>query len=390
MNKFQLRYCKKCLVPNTRPNGRFSEHGMCAACEFIIESRNVDYEYRFHELEGIVRNRTKYRRNRRWNCVVGVSGGKDSTRQALWVRDKLQMRPLLVCVSYPPRQVSSIGTANLSNLISLGFDCVVLAPAPKLSRRLVRRAFFEFGNWCKATEMALFAGVPQVALQKGIDLILWGENPALQVGDQGTLGADIWDGDKLRNSNTLQGGELSWFLDEAKDESLLAMYKFPNEIDLQKHGVRTIFLGPAWPDWSNTTNAAVSLTHGFRLRTQDWRETGDLYRSEMIDEEWVIVNNLLKYYKLGFSRGTEQANSMIRSGLISREEGMEIAKVLDPACGEEYILSFCKYLEISITEFWDVVRRFAHPLLFDNSVSVRPIARFTPGIDTDLNERNSL
>lgn len=386
MKSFALKYCTKCLVPNTRPNGHFNTDGVCSACEFLFLSSGTNYQDRFNELQDLVQERTKHRRSRRWNCVVGVSGGKDSTRQALWVRDKLQMRPLLVCVSYPPRQGSDIGAANLSNLVALGFDCVMLSAAPKLSKRLVRKAFLDFGNWCKATEMALFAGVPQVAMQKGIDLILWGENPALQVGDQGTLGADMWDGDRLRNSNTLQGGDLSWFLDEATDERLLSLYKFPKEQDLIDHGIRTIFLGPAWSDWSNTTNAAVSLAHGFRLRAEKWDETGDLFRSEMIDEEWVIVNNLLKYFKFGFSRGTEQANSLIRSGSISRSLGSEIAGALDPACGDRYIASFCRYIEISESEFWGVVKRFANPYLFDCSAGLRPVARFRPGIDQVLEE----
>ena len=60
-----------------------------------------------------------------FDCIIGVSGGKDSTRQALWIRDKLKLNPLLVCLSYPPEQVTNLGVNNLSNLIELGFDTLI-------------------------------------------------------------------------------------------------------------------------------------------------------------------------------------------------------------------------------------------------------------------------
>lgn len=376
---FTLTYCRDCLTPNTRPNGAFNAEGVCTACEFYATRDSVDFDERLRELKARINSLVRHRASQKWDCVIGVSGGKDSTRQALWAREKLGLRPLLVCVAYPPRQSSYVGTRNLSNLISLGFDCITIRPAPRLSRRLVREAFFRFGNWCKATEMALFAGVPQIALAKKIDLILWGENPALQVGDMGTYGVDIWDGDNLRNSNTLAGGDLGWFLEVAEDDRRLIPYTHPDLELLKKHGVHTIFLGPAWSDWSSQTNSAVALLHGFNRRLDSKENTGDMYGTEMVDEDWTVVNNLLKYFKFGFSRGTEQANTLIRDGMISRSEGIEIAESQDAACGDSYVDTFCHYLNISKDVFWSVVHQFTNQNLFVLDAH-RPSARFRPGV----------
>jgi N-acetyl sugar amidotransferase len=379
VDRFDLIYCTACLTPNTRPNGQFNAMGICSACEYYSSIESTDFDLRIFELRSKISELTSHRKSRKWDCIVGVSGGKDSTRQALWVRDKLGLRPLLVSVMYPPMQVSEIGARNLSNLISLGFDCVAIGPAPQLSRQLVREAFFRFANWCKATEMALFAGVPQVALERGIDLILWGENGAIQVGDYGVYGSDIWDGNQLRNSNTLAGGELEWFLEVSGSLDKLAPYRFPDATKLRKNQVQTIFLGPAWSDWSNTNNSQIALVHGLSIRDDEFSNTGDMYGTEMIDEDWTIVNNLLKYYKLGFSRGTEQANSLIRSGVISRAEGIQIAQQQDPACGNKYIANFCSYIDIEESEFWTVVRKFANPELFKIGTG-KPQPLFRPGI----------
>jgi hypothetical protein len=242
-------YCRKCLTPDTRPNGSsFNAAGECAACAFHGHAGSVNYGARLAELQRIVDQKVRNHRQQRWQCIVGVSGGKDSTRQALWVREKLGLYPLLVSVAYPPRQISHLGAENFSNLINLGFDTLVLGPAPRLSRELVRAAFFRFCNWCKATEMALFSGVPQAALAKNINLILWGENPALQVGDSGSLGTSIWDGRNLVNTNTLAGGDLGWFTEVAGDSCRLSPYRFPSRQALERARVETVFLGPACED----------------------------------------------------------------------------------------------------------------------------------------------
>lgn len=371
-------YCKVCLTPNTRPNGRFNSDGVCVPCEFATQSRRTNYKARYAELRRIVEKKVGTAVKKRWQCIVGVSGGKDSTRQALWVREKLGLNPLLVSVAYPPRQITRVGVDNLSNLINLGFDTLVVGPAPRLSRALVREAFFRFCNWAKATEMCLFAGVPQIAIEKGIKLILWGENPALQVGDMGMMGDSIWDGQNLVNLNTLAGGDLSWFLEVARTRDRLAPYRFPTRIEMRKAGVSTIFLGPAWEDWSAETNSSVAMSHGLSVRIDDPKNTGDLLYTSMVDEDWMIVNQMLKFYKLGFSRATEQANVLIRTGQITRSQGVKMVEEYDEACGDHYIESFCRYIGCSCDEFWRIVRQFAHPQLFDCS-GLRPVKKFKVG-----------
>jgi N-acetyl sugar amidotransferase len=374
-----MRYCRSCLTPDTRPLAGFNSAGVCSACEFTNQSHDENYEKRLAELKRLIRRILKGRKQVRWDCIVGVSGGKDSTRQALWVREKLGMTPLLVSVAYPPRQISQIGADNLSNLVRLGFDVLMLGPAPRLSRELVREAFFRFCNWCKATEMALFSGVPRIAVDKKIPLIFWGENPALQVGDMGTLGSSIWDGNNLVNSNTLAGGDLQWFQQVAKDPKRLRFYEFPKKAELQKHKINTVFLGPAWKDWSAETNSRVSLAHGLKFRGGRPEDTGDLLGTNMVDEDWTIVHFLLKYYKLGFARGTEHANMLIRSGLITREEGVFFAEKYDYACAPKYIRSFCRYIRVTEKEFWQTVRKFSPPAMFDWS-SGKPVKKFKVGV----------
>jgi len=199
------------------------------------------------------------------------------------------------------------------------------------------------------------------------------------VGDMGTLGNSIWDGNNLVNSNTLAGGRLEWFEKVARGQNRLRFYEFPEKAELQKLKIHTVFLGPAWKDWSAEANSRVALAHGLKFREERPEETGDTYGTSMVDEDWTIVNFLLKYYKLGFSRGTEHANMLIRTGKITRQEGIRLAEKYDNACAPKYIKSFCKYIKVTEDEFWQTVRKFSNPKLFDWS-SNRPIKKFKVGV----------
>ena len=207
-----MKYCKICLQPDTRPGLKFNLDNLCPACVYHKSLINVDWQSREKDLKKIILQ-YKNERPSDYDCIIGVSGGKDSLRQALYAKHVLNLNPLLVCLAYSPQQASQRGVDNLSNLVSKGFDLLTISPAPETWKRLTRAAFFRFCNIAKSTEYALFASVPKIALAYGIKLILWGENPALQIGDQSTMGKTGWDGNSVRNMNTLQGGKPTWIID---------------------------------------------------------------------------------------------------------------------------------------------------------------------------------
>ena len=379
-----MRYCKTCLSPDTRPNARFNEHGICIACSYSEGSRDIVYESRLKELRGIVQRLTKRRKYQEYDCIVGVSGGKDSTRQALWVREKLGLHPLLVCVSYPPKQVSQVGVDNLSNLISQGFDCIMLGPAPQTSRNLMREAFFRYTNVFRATEMVLFAGVPKMAVAHDIKLILWGENPALQVGDSGSLGESIWDGNNIRNLNTLAGGALDWMIETVGRPENILPYQFPDVALMREKMINTVFLGPAWSNWSISENSAFAMPEGLHIRSEGVSSTGDLMGTSMLDEEWATINMMLKYYKLGFGRASDYVNEEIRAQRLTRSEGAVLVKRYDGICDHKYVESFCRYVSITVDAFWSQVAKAASPVLFESVPGLqRPQPLFTPGVDRE-------
>jgi N-acetyl sugar amidotransferase len=357
-----MKYCNRCLQPNTRPNTVFSADGVCPACAYFEALKNVDWQERFEILEDLLASYPR-RTGQYHDCIIGVSGGKDSTRQALYLREKLGINPLLVSLSYPPEQVTERGVSNLSNLMELGFDVVISAPAPQTWKVLKREGFRKFTNSFRSTEMALFSSVPQIAIRYGIKLILWGENPGLQLGDMKTLGRTGYDGNSLRYMNTLSSG-LDWMLDCGYSKAQLFSYVYPEASEFEKHDLQIVYLGWFLGDWSLVNNAGYSCGNGIEIRVDGVEKTGDLYGVTALDEDFTPVNQLIKYYKYGFGRVTDYVNEEIRLGRLSRCDGIRLVEDYDDAKDEKYIEDYCDYLGISTKKFWDKVKASVNEQLF--------------------------
>ncbi len=377
-----MKYCKKCLTTDLRPNA-VMEDGVCIPCRYLEKTKEQNYEIKLKILQDKIKYILKKKRNSHpaYDCIVGVSAGKDSTRQAHWVRDRLGLKPLLVCASYPPKQMSHIGASNMANLIEMGFDIISATPAPQSSRKLVLHCFKEFGNIFKSTEMSLFSTVPRLAIDLKINLIFWGENPALQVGDSASLGIDEFDANNLRNMNTISSGGNMWIDDIIRDPHLKDHYTYPTKNSFEKNKINILYLGPAWDDWSDLDNSIYASLQGLSLKPEEEKITGDLLNASMLDEEFISLNFMLRYYKFGFGRATDYACMKIRNGEMTREEAIKLVEKYDGIYSDDTINKFCKYVGINKTQFWNITNKWVNKDIFEVVEGSSPIRKFKVGVD---------
>ncbi len=373
-----MKYCKKCLQTDTRPGIKFDNNGICPACNYHESLKSVNWEERKSEINDIV-TFGKANNSSGYDCIIGVSGGKDSTRQAFFVKDVLKMNPLLVCLSYPPEQVTQRGVDNVTNMINHGFDCISINPAPQTWRKLMRKSFFEHTNWCKSTELSLFSSVPRLAIAYQIPLIWWGENAALQLGDLNVMGKNGSDGNNLRKMNTLGGGDISWLLNEVKKNEIL-QYVYPSEKEMEDANLRITFLGYFWKDWSLIDNGNFAALRGLEIRNEHPLAIGDPYGITSLDEDWVSLNQMIKYLKYGFGRITDYVNEDIRNERITRQEAIELVEKYDGKCSDVYIKSFSDYIGISVQDFWTQVNKSVNRELFDLDENGKWIPKFKVGL----------
>jgi hypothetical protein len=154
----------------------------------------------------------------------------------------------------------------------------------------------------------------------------------------------------------------------------------PLERDFVDNAIQIIYLGVFWNNWSLRDNALHSMLEGLEVRKDDVSKTGDLHGFTSLDEDWVTVNQMIKYYKYGFGRVTEYVNEDIRRNRISRLEGVDIVAKWDGSCSDTYISDFCEYLEITPEDFWQQVHFFTNTKLFELPSQGRPTPKFRVGM----------
>ena len=351
-----MRWCKNCFEPSSRPGQVIDSTGLCAPCQFKnIGTSPEEWSRRRKELEKIVVWARENRSPSGYDCVIGVSGGKDSTRLALFAREN-GLRPLLVSCTYPPQQLTELGATNLSNLVNLGFDLITVNIAPEVFKRAIRASFFAFANWCRPSEIALYASLPRVALTQKIPLACAGENPFLAFGN----GCGSMDGDAsdITSLHTLGGADLAPYMKYGNKPKHMLLYKFPMQDKRNKAGLRMIYLGYYIEDYSVSNNAAYAEAMGFiprRGQDADPNRTGSYHDHTNVDEDFVFVNQFLKYVKLGFGNVTQQVSCDIRDNRLTRKEALDLILKYDGHCHHDYIKRFIDFIEITEKQFWEVV-----------------------------------
>lgn len=370
-----MKFCKKCMNVDTRPNIRFDDEGVCPVCRYNELKRlgAIDWEERKKELKEIAdwgRAQSKCS----YDCIVAVSGGKDSMRQSLYVRDELKMKPLLVSCVYPPEQQHTRCLDNFSNLISYGFDSISVSPNPQIWKKFMRQAFFTYGNWCKATELALYSIPIHISIAYQIPLVFLGENPALNIGEQhGRLDGDAT---KMKYCNTLGGGDPTKFLSQDVSEKDLFFYAYPCDEDMEQGQVRIVYLGYYIEDFIGYVNGKLAVERGLKVRTDPPEQIGDLWGFTGLDEDCRIVNQMIKYYKFGYGTVIDQVCDAINLGVMTREEAVELVRKYDGKCDYSFIKWVCGFLEITEEQFWDTVDSVMNKDLFEKNSEGKWVATF--------------
>lgn len=346
-----MRFCRKCVLPNTRPNLAIGESGVCNACEAHATKDLIDWIER-KRLFGEVVRRAKAEASG-YDCVIPVSGGKDSTWQVVTCLE-YGMTPLAVTWKTPGR--TEIGRQNLENLVRLGVDHIDYQISPSVERRFMRLAFERYGSVAIPMHQAIFNIPLTLAVRLRIPLIVWGENSAFEYGgtEEQRTGFQL-DEKWLKRYGVTHGTTAADWLSEDLTAKDLTAYFGPSPTEALRAGVRGIFLGYYFP-WDPAETAAVAAAHGF-CRSPDGPRTG-YYDYADIDDVFISVHHWLKWYKFGFTRTFDNLSLEIRNNRLSREEAIDILVGLGDERPTRDIVRCCEYIGLSETKYDQICETF--------------------------------
>lgn len=358
-----LTYCKHCVMPSTKPDLRLDEDGVCNACRSYENRKDVNWNARHNELLQVLE---KYRVGSRsnWDCIVPVSGGKDSTYQVVRVL-QLGLNPL--CVTSSTCDLSNLGRQNLENLKRLGVDHVEMSPNPLIRAKLNRLGLMQVGDISWPEHVGIFTIPVRAAVQFNVPLIVWGENSQNEYGGPAAAA-----GDNVLNRRWLEefGGLLGMRVSdmigmEGIEEKHLISYTYPSDAELSRVGVTGLFLGHYLP-WDGLSNALIAQANGFVSYGKTVE--GSMVNYENLDNHQTGIHDYFKFLKFGFGRATDLACLHIRRGRLTRQDGLDAVKRLDGLFPWEYLgkslEDILKPLDISLDEFIRLCDKFTNKKIF--------------------------
>jgi N-acetyl sugar amidotransferase len=364
-----VRYCSKCILPDTRPNLRLDEKGVCNACRSHASRSGIDWQSRERVFRDVVENARS--RSRGYDCVIPVSGGKDSHWQVIKCLE-YGLNPLCVTWKTPAR--TEIGARNLANLIGLGVDHIDYQINPKVEEKFMYRALDRFGDPAIPMHMALFSIPLKIAAAFGIPLVVWGENSAFEYGSlQEEHKGFKLDATWLRTYGVLHGTTARDWISAGLSEKELTPYFGPSEDELESHGVLAVFLGYYFP-WDPEMTLKIAAEKGFCAR-REGPKTG-YYNYADIDDDFISVHHYLKWYKFGFTRTFDNLSLEIRNGRITRDQAIRILSERGDETPRADIAKFCEFLCIAEKLFFDLIEKFRNPDIWVKEAGKWTISNF--------------
>jgi len=363
-----LTYCKRCVMPDTKPDLHLDEKGVCNACRSYEKRKEIDWAVRHDELLRVL---LKYRRpdSSNWDCIVPVSGGKDSTYQVVRML-QLGLNPL--CVTSTTCDLSLLGRKNIENLKHLGVDYVEISPNPLIRAKLNSVGLKQVGDISWPEHVGIFTIPVRAAVQFNVPLLVWGENSQNEYGGPAAAaGNNVLNRRWLEEFGGLLGMRVTDLIGmEGIEAKHLIPYTYPSDEELARVGVTGLFLGHYIP-WDGLSNTLIAQANGFH--TYDKVVEGSMVNYENLDNYQTGIHDYFKYLKFGFGRTTDLACMHIRRGRLTRQDGLEAVKRLDGTFPWEYLgkplEEILHPLGITVDEFIKLADKFTNKKIFKRDLS---------------------
>ena len=358
-----LTYCSNCVMPHTKPDLILDDDGVCNACRSYEHRKEVDWTARHKELVEVVA-RYRHENGSNWDCIVPVSGGKDSTYQVVRML-QLGLNPL--CVTSTTCDESALGRLNIENLQSLGVDHVQFSPNPLVRAKLNRIGLTQVGDISWPEHVGIFTIPVRAAVQYNVPLIVWGENSQNEYGGPASASENnVLNRRWLEEFGGLLGMRVSDLIGmEGIEARHLIAYTYPTDEELARVGVTGLFLGHYLP-WDGLSNTLIAQANGFI--SYDKVVEGSMVNYENLDNHQTGIHDYFKFLKFGFGRTTDLACLHIRRGRLSRQDGLDAVRRLDGKFPWNYLgkslEGILEPLGMPVDEFIRVCDQFTNKKIF--------------------------
>jgi N-acetyl sugar amidotransferase len=354
-----MSYCRRCVYPTIAVNLAMGEDGVCTGCRVSGQKAAIDWAERARAL-GELLDEYRCPDGSNYDCIIPVSGGKDSYFQTHVIKTVHGLNPLLV--TYHGNNYTEAGTRNLVSMREVfGVDHLIFGPSVELLIKLNRLCFKKMGDMNWHAHCGIFTYPVQAAVKYRVPLLVWGEHGFLDLAGQFSL----YDMVEMTARCRLEHGQrgYDWFDMIDDEEGITARdllwARYPSDDELADVGVRGIYLGN-YVKWEpNAQTELVIEKYGWEPSPLPFERT---YRrmSNLDDMHENGIHDYLKYIKFGYGRATDHASKDIRAGRMTREEGIEMVRKHDHVKSSD-LERWLEYVDMTEEEFDRIADTFRDP-----------------------------
>jgi N-acetyl sugar amidotransferase len=356
----KMKYCTKCVYPSSSAIPlAFDENGICSGCRASLQKVEIDWDKRLNLLKKIV-EKYKSKDKSNYDCIIPVSGGKDSYFQTHFVTKVLGLKPLLV--TYHGNNYPEVGERNLARMRQVfNVDHIIFKPSEEILKKLNLKCFKMMGDMNWHNHCGIFTYPVQIAVKHKIPLIIWGEHGYTDIGGMYSMNDLIEMTRKYRTEHACRGYDWFDMIDEEigiKEQDIL-WAKYPSDDELEEIDVRGIYLGLFVPWDANVHVKQMIKEYGWEPSSEPFDRT---YRqfSNVDDIHENGVHDYMKFIKFGYGRATDHVCKDIRAGHMTREQGIEMVKKYDSVKPRD-LKRWVNYVGITEEEFDKIADTFRDP-----------------------------
>jgi N-acetyl sugar amidotransferase len=352
-----IKYCKRCVYPQISVNLNLDEEGVCSSCRTAEKLLSLSASFWTERRNLFLKILEQYKSQREGNydCVIPVSGGKDSYYQVHIAR-QFDLKPLLV--TYHGNNYLPEGDYNRDRMREVfDADHIVFGPNVEALKKLNRLCFRKMGDMNWHGHCGINTYPIQIAVKFNIPLILWGEI-AWDISGMFEPDDFVEFSARVRHEHGLRGYEWYDMLDssEGLTEKDLLWAKYPSDEEIIMSGVRGLYIGNFFPWEPNKHTELVTRLYGWK--PSEWPFERTYRRMSNLDDRYENgIHDLLKFIKFGYGRASDHASKDIRTGDMTREEGVEMVRKYDHVVSSD-LYYWLNYVGMSEQEFWSVADTF--------------------------------
>ena len=356
-----MKYCKSCVYPFVTVNLEISDDGICSSCKSFEKAQNLSDDFwkkrkkRFQEIidETLKNNSSNY------DCLIPVSGGKDSYYQAHVMVKEFGLKPLLM--TYHGNNYLPEGDFNRDQMRhQFDADHIVWGPSIDVLKKLNRLGFKKMGDMNWQNHCGIFTAPISIATKFNIPLIIWGEI-AWDISGMFEPDDFVEFSARVRHEHGLRGYEWYDFLDD--DEKLtekdMIWAKYPSDEEIIRVGARGLYVGNFFNWDPNWHTEMVQKEYGWKPAQQSFERT---YRtmSNLDDRYENGIHDLMKFIKFGYGRCSDHASKDIRTGYMTRDEGVKMVRKYDHVVSSD-LYHWLDYVDMDEETFWKIADSFRDP-----------------------------